>query len=378
MFRICLLPAQQGDAIWIEYGDASAPHRVLIDAGTPPTGAVVRERIKQLPEDQRRFDLLVVTHIDTDHIGGVLKLLSDRPQGLSFDDVWFNGWRHLLQAPSSRLGPIDGEILSTALDRLRWPWNQAFEGGPVMMVPDTGGIPSRELRGGMRLTVLSPGPDQLRKLRTSWRSVVRAAGLDPEHPDRVARLLERATKKGVRRSVLGAGPPDVRRLATSPATLDDAVANGSSIALLAEYEGASILLSADGFPHVILDGVRQLLRDRGQSRLQLSVLKVPHHGSRNNLDNRLLDAIRSPAYLFSTSGAIFGHPDDESVARIVWANQQIGAHLYFNYPRDHALPTPRAGKSTDWSAIKWDDPRLRGKYRCQVSFAEGGGTVLEL
>src|SRR5215510_8788689 len=91
MFRIHFFPAQQGDAIWIEYGNAGKPSRILIDAGTPATAAAVRARIEGLPKDERHFDLLVVTHVDTDHIGGVLKLLSDLPEGTVFDDVWFNG-----------------------------------------------------------------------------------------------------------------------------------------------------------------------------------------------------------------------------------------------------------------------------------------------
>jgi beta-lactamase superfamily II metal-dependent hydrolase len=378
MFRIELLPAQQGDAVWVEYGNDDAPHRVLIDGGTPPTGSVIRERIEQLPEAQRRFDLLVVTHIDSDHIGGVLKLLADPPPGLCFDDVWFNGWRHLSKARSSRLGPIDGEILSDALTKRGWPWNQAFDDCPVMVDPEADQPPSHCLSRGMRLTVLSPGPDQLAKLRTNWKSVVRDAGLDPTHPDRVSRLLELATEKGVAKSIMGAGPPDVRRLAKAPATLDTAVANGSSIALLAEYEGASVLLTADALPHVILDGVRQLLRQRHTStRLGLSAVKVPHHGSRNNLHPPLLDAIRSPVYLISTSGAIFNHPDDESLARIVWANRNTGCDLYFNYPRDHQLPARKGETRQEWSAIKWDDRRLRDTYRCRATFAGSAGALWE-
>ena len=34
MFRINLLPAEFGDAIWIEYGTAGTAHRILIDCGT--------------------------------------------------------------------------------------------------------------------------------------------------------------------------------------------------------------------------------------------------------------------------------------------------------------------------------------------------------
>jgi len=117
MFKIEFFPAQQGDALWIEYGTPAAVHRVVIDAGTPATGPLVRKRIETLAPAERRFDLLVITHVDTDHIGGVLKLLSDLPAGVQFDDVWFNGWPQIRDAHSSKLGPVDGEILSAALEQ---------------------------------------------------------------------------------------------------------------------------------------------------------------------------------------------------------------------------------------------------------------------
>src|SRR5215470_8073418 len=133
LFNLMFFPAQQGDAIWIEYGEPGAVHRVLIDAGTPATAALIRERIERLAPNDRRFDLLVVTHVDTDHIGGVLKLLSDLPARTRFDDVWFNGWPQIRTARSSVLGPVDGEILRAAIKKAGLPWNRRFKQAAVMV-----------------------------------------------------------------------------------------------------------------------------------------------------------------------------------------------------------------------------------------------------
>lgn len=35
MFRIEMLPAAHGDALWIEYGAGGTIHRLLVDGGTP-------------------------------------------------------------------------------------------------------------------------------------------------------------------------------------------------------------------------------------------------------------------------------------------------------------------------------------------------------
>ena len=70
-----MLPAGHGDCLWIEYGDASETHRWLVDCGTQPTATELRRRVEALPENDRRFELLVMSHIDADHIGGVLPFL---------------------------------------------------------------------------------------------------------------------------------------------------------------------------------------------------------------------------------------------------------------------------------------------------------------
>ena len=112
MFRIEMLPAAHGDCLWIEYGRGPQARRILIDGGPAHTYPALRERILHLPTDQRRFELLVVTHIDSDHIGGMVKLLADSSFDLKISDAWFNGHKHLPDIDGiellSRLREIDG------------------------------------------------------------------------------------------------------------------------------------------------------------------------------------------------------------------------------------------------------------------------------
>ena len=115
MLRIEMLPARNGDALWIEYGDAQSPRRVIIDGGTEGSFEDgLRARIAALPEDERNFELLVVTHVDSDHIAGVLELIRDDALGAKFGDIWFNAWRHL-PGVLEGLGPVEGELLTQAI-----------------------------------------------------------------------------------------------------------------------------------------------------------------------------------------------------------------------------------------------------------------------
>lgn len=326
MFRIDMLPAAQGDALWIEYGDENAPRRILIDGGTKGSfDEGLRARIEGLPLDERKFELLVVTHIDADHIDGALKLLQDETLGATFGDVWFNGWRHLPETLEP-LGPVAGERLTDAIVGRGLPWNDAF-GGDAVVVPAAGALPQVGLAGDLAITVLGPGLEQLVELRPVWKEALEEAGLDPEKPRPEPEEEEEEPAGGLEE--LGTRP-NIAALAASAFTEDHAEPNGSSIVLLLEHDEKSVLLTADAFPTVVLAGVSRLVVERGIQRLAVDAFKVPHHGSRFNLSPALAAALDCKDYLFSSNGKATEHPHLESVARTILAAGQDST-LFFNY-----------------------------------------------
>lgn len=341
MFAIDMLPAEHGDCLWIEYGPAAAPRRLLIDGGTPGTYRALRPRIAALPPAQRRFELLVVSHVDADHIGGVLELLEDADLGASFGDIWFNGWRHLPAAEGAR-GAAQGERLTDLLRARRLPWNVAFDGGAVV-VPAEGPLPRVTLDGGLSLTLLSPHRAGLERLRGAWERECRDAGIAPGRaaPTREARPRRRA---GAR--------PDVEKLLDVPFAQDGAEANGSSIALLAEHDGRACLLTGDAYPGVLLESFERLFAERGPAPLRLDAMKVSHHGSRGNTTWPLLYRVDCGRYLFSTDGSVFDHPDDECVSRVI-AHGGPGATLCFNYrcERTAAWSDPALARALEYTAV---------------------------
>ena len=108
-------------------------------AARRPGAEALAERLARQPLDQRVFDLVVCTHIDADHIGGLLALVDDPPQGFATADVWFNGRDHL-----DILGPVQGDHLSDGLRNSSSPWNRRFDGHAVV-IPGRGGLTVVEL-----------------------------------------------------------------------------------------------------------------------------------------------------------------------------------------------------------------------------------------
>ena len=75
--------------------------------GTTASCTHLKARILKVPPSERRIDLFLMSHIDSDHIGGALPFLADVDVlGVRFDDPWFNGRKHLgLQGSQNNLSP---------------------------------------------------------------------------------------------------------------------------------------------------------------------------------------------------------------------------------------------------------------------------------
>ncbi len=369
MFRIEMLPAAHGDSLLIAYGEPGALHHVLIDGG--PYYAyrdkkftkrlTLSKRIRQLLNDGGSLELMVITHVDADHIESAVKLVGSKPPNLRIGDVWFNAWRHLKPQPADKLGPVQGEMLSALIGQRGLPWNAAYGGGAVVIKP-AGPLPVIHLPGGLKLTLLSPTVSALADLSKEWTKVLREEGLDPDSPDQALERLKKSRLKPD--DYLGEPALDVEALAAKPFTGDDGLPNGSSIAFLAEYEEKRCLFAGDAHAPVLQSSLEALLQEQDATRLQLGAFKIPHHGSKNNISAELLNLVKCKHYLVSTNGNIFQHPDREAIARIIARGGE--PVLCFNYRSEE-------------NAI-WDDAGLRREhgYETRYGDGEGGGLIIEL
>jgi len=346
-----MLPAAHGDCLWIEYGDEKNINRILIDTGTAATYKTLRERILKIPLKERRFELFIITHVDADHIEGALPLLQDEELGVQFGDVWFNGWKHI----TDMLGPIQGEFLSSLLETQNRRWNNAFA-GKAAVVSEKGKLPVIRLKGGMKITLLSPSKEKLSALRPLWKTVVEGEGLEPGN---TTQALERLREKKKFRPADLLGKIDVEKSADVPFVSDDKAANGSSIAILAEYDEKRCLFAADAHAPLLETTIDRLMTQRGLERLTLDAFKIPHHGSKKNLNKGLLQKLVCDRYLISTNGNQFNHPDDDAISRIIKYGQSFQSEspiLFFNY----------RSKSNE----KWENQQWRDRYKYETVYPD--------
>lgn len=337
MLDLELLDAGHGDCLVLTYGaDGSTErHHVLVDCGTTSTAERLHDHLVARGLGGTHFELFVLTHVDADHIGGAIPFFHEGAAGIEFGDIWFNGWRHLPRNLSAR----QGEIFSTLVGDQDRPWNELFDDGPVVVTGSE--LPRRTLPGGLCLTLLSPTPRELRRLRRKWERSLRKAGLLPGVPAEYRRFLRGSRTRST----------DVETMAASRFTSDRSAANGSSIAVLAEYQGASVLLAGDAHARVLTTSIRALLAERELERLPVGALKLAHHGSRRNIDVELLSLLDCDRYLVSTDGGHFGHPDREAVSRVI-VHGGADPELVFNVRSDEIAV--------------WEREDLRDRYGYRV------------
>ncbi len=351
-----VLPAKKGDCLMLHSESAEGPGMILIDGG--PAGVYKNALLPRLMElrDERGLgedeplvlDLLIVSHVDDDHINGVIDLFDkmkrrrdlDRMPPLfeirdlwhnSFDDVVGNGEVRNIGAgdgfgaaslgdfaeeeeAGSRqdaamvlAGIAQGDKLRELAEDLEIPINGAF--GNALIASGSGGSVTREI-AGVTLTVIGPRKSELEKLERDF--------------DRW--LAEQQARRPTASDFLQG--------------LDDkSVANLSSIVLLAEAGGRRILLTGDARSDYVLAGMEESGLLEAGGTLPVDVLKMPHHGSIRNLDDEGDFLRRVPArhYVFSGNGE-HGNPDRETFDLLFKSRAGEAMDLYLTYGIDAIDP----------------------------------------
>lgn len=348
MFRLTMHPASEGDCLVLAWGSKTEPHHALIDLGRQGDFKRLRPRLEQ----GHRIDLFAISHIDADHIAGAMPMYK-KPAPFAPADVWFNGFAHLAAAKARRdsleaFSVDQGNKLEIIIRDNGWPWNVAFGGGPVS-VDSSNGLVARDLPGGLRVTLLSPTDEKLATLHKDWEKWLRKEGLLPDDPEDAAPAkLEIMGHQDINPRHI-----DVDALAARRLTEDDEPPNGSSIALLAEFEGKRVLLGADAHPSCVVATLERL-GFSAANRLKLDLCKLCHHGSAANTSPGLLSLIDCARFALSTDGSHHGHPDAEAIARVLMNDPTRNKVFYFNNLHPQAKI--------------WDDRELKAEWRYSCTY----------
>lgn len=359
MLKIRMYPAGNGDAFLI----SAAGSNVLVDAGYAKTfDDYISRDLLDLSRRGERLDLVIASHIDADHISGLIRFFSLNgsfalPHLVPIGDVWHNSLRSLSARNWAEISPSDRDILNAIRQRgHRHPVTQlgadaaeisARQGSSLASLIHKGGYKWNLEDGTASITmdrtmlhlpggtvrVIGPRQERLDGLLRWWKRRLRqmgytgSAGSGEVIGDAFEFMCEHAPESKVSDPVpLSAGG---RKLLNEVYETDTSITNGSSIAAIVELGGARVLMLADAWAEDMVYALRTL-QSQGCSML-FDAIKVSHHGSLRNTSPELLELIDAPIYMVSSNGTGHGHPDIEVLAAIVDRAAGFSRTLYLNY-----------------------------------------------
>ncbi len=344
MFVLEALRAKHGDALLLHYGTEDKPRLAVIDGGpggvyadaVKPRLMEIREERGLEDEDPLEIELMMVSHLDADHITGILELmrglrdLTDKKKPLPWKIArfWHNAFEDLTASDDTTVASVDSGLSPASVGGLL-----GFEGSSLLASVGQG----RELRDlvkrfgldgnkpfksivkyphaknpvslpGLELTVIGPDEQNLQKLQEDWDKKVKA-------------LLEKKDKAAK---------------AELAAYVDRSVYNLSSIVVLAEADGKTMLLTGDARGDYTLTALRGagLLKDG--TPLEVDLLKLPHHGSDRNVDQDYFDNLRASHYVISADGK-YTNPDVATLEMIANSRTDDDFTIWLaNAPEDFA------------------------------------------
>ena len=112
--------------------------------------------------------------------------------------------------------------------------------------------------------------------------------------------------------------------------------NDVSIAFFIETKKNKVLFLGDSNAKDIEKSLKQYMKDKNLKKIKFDLIKVSHHGSKNNISNGLLELLESDRYIISTNGERHNHPDLECLAKII-VKQQEYKEIIFNYRNKKVL-----------------------------------------
>ncbi|WBV58905.1 MBL fold metallo-hydrolase [Chryseobacterium daecheongense] len=323
--KIQFLQAFNGDSIWISFTDAGGNKNILIDGGTSTTysytdknkkhkDGALKLLIESLKEKKEILDLVILTHIDDDHIDGFLKWFGKDKDAIQYiKEVWFNSGRAIKKYLNDVKSEVDSLKFKETTTLTSVKQGVDFEN----YIRDCGVWDERIIAqkdilnwNNISFQILSPGKEKLGKLLKEWHKKKPESLLDTSRKTDYSKTLKQLIEEDSFEE-------------------DDDPYNGSSIAFILKRDEENFLLLGDSHPSEVLIELDCLGYDEN-NKLSVDMIKLSHHGSKKNNPIEIFKIVDADKYIISTNGDTHNHPDKATIARIVAVNPE--AKIYFNYP----------------------------------------------
>lgn len=370
--NIKAFPARGGESILIRL-DGINKTNILIDCGYKSTYKLIKQELIKIKEREEKLDLLVLTHIDNDHINGARSVLQDYIEGNICDisEIWTNDYfricnlkidnndegnlesLELLRRMIKQKYPIDPQeygdknvgykeanILTEYLSNIKVKdkINSKFGGEPIY-IEDKDNLKNITINEDIEITLIGPRKKILIDLIEEWNEYLHEKGFKDEitKSKELARAFELFYINNMNQNL------EINSKSTNCTTqlksIDDIVSfnefkleniNRSSISFILKFHNKKFLFLGDSSPADYDEVLSYISKQNEDKKIPFELVKISHHGSKFDTSSNLFNYITSKRYLILTSGNGYDHPDLEVIAKII-LKQDDKKEILFNY-----------------------------------------------
>ena len=381
--KLTIFQSGKGDCLLLTGADG---RRMLVDGGMRASYSEhVAPALGRLRDGGDIIDVVYVSHIDQDHISGVLQMMNDEvawrihdfqvnnnnpnhtepdsPRPPKVAQIWHNAFHdqikdnageieEMLAASAAilsgatrksvrELASAEDELVTSIAeaikltrrvspDQLGIKLNTPAKGKLMLVRPST----TAPIKfGGMRFSIIGPFSGDLTKLRADWNKwltqnkaalkSIQAAAKKDEASFAAAEINDLILPKLAQAELLSALLPSDDL--ASAFKLGDrehvTTPNLASLMFFVEEKRKTLLLTGDGHHLDILKGLKHIKKLNSAGGIHVNVLKVQHHGSEHNLDEAFCRAVTADHYIFCGNGE---HENPDLAVLEAVANSRIG------------------------------------------------------
>lgn len=360
-----------GDCIFLMLENGCHTLNIMVDCGkyTNEIDNFVKTKLKN------KIDYLIVTHIDNDHINGLITMLI-KNSDLIINHIIYNcyqrvmgsrkPWTEKMRENVSRLYgqlPIVIDMISQDINEekavtlaecilRKEEWNRTWQREYV-----TDESPAIKLTNNMgRIIFLSPSQaalDQLDKKyrKLFWQQLYKQKEEEYEKEETIYEALMRITQLDEDEEIKEENVNDCtinehtleQYACQSLSKMDDN--NMASIAFVWEHQGHRILFMGDADPTQVSKAIEEVYKDETKPVI-FDLIKVSHHGSAHSTSCGLMDVIDSERFFFTGGGK--ERPSLQTLGRIIIRPLPNGiAYRDIRYNRPNEILNKLANLSVD-------------------------------
>lgn len=376
--KIKCYPASNGESFLIKLQGENTTN-ILIDSGYKSTAKHIIKDLEDIKNSNENLDLVILTHIDNDHINGARDILEYIiNNNINVGEIWYNDYLKIVDMIESndfpknlnkeeiqfsekldQLSSIEypeennyakkesvGVYTATCLieylmyEKLFCKWNKSFN---YKCAYKNENKPRVNINNDVSIYMLGPNKTTLELLLKEWQDYIEKH-INKYVNDKNIKIAKAFEKYMLvfKESVDAAEKCKCSNLDIDEMinynTFDKDEINRSSIAIVIEFKDKKLLFLGDSSP---IDIEQEIVNYTLENGKKFELFKVSHHGSRKNLSKKMIENIECENYLISTNGNNHNHPDIESIMKILELSDENKC-IYLNYEPAHIISILKA------------------------------------